>query len=856
MPNRGSTTCSPWVVPLESLGRNDWERAGGKGASLGELLRAGFAVPPGFVVTTAAYDLFLDSAALAEHIAESLRVNPDDDASSRAIRSAFMAAEIPSEVKGAVSAAYRRLAPPGTQDSPNVAVAVRSSATAEDLPGATFAGQQDTYLNVIGLAGVLDALLRCWASLWTSRAIAYRRQAGVEHAAVKQAVVVQRMVFADVAGALLTANPITGLRDELVIDASPGLGEAVVSGLVTPDHYEVDKRSLKITRWVPGRGEVVVRGLPRGGTQQAAASPAPGQPALPEPVVRSLARMGTAIERHFRVPQDVEWAWAGEQLYVLQARPITALPAPRKPGRRQRWVSAMMAELFPTRPYPLDVSSYTATLLRIVADAMARPLGLAFPPPDELFVEEDAVVVALEGKGPRPTWRTLFMPWVTFWRTRHVDAARWEDDPMLAEAQRTARELERRDLQALDWAGVLRTVREALAIGPLVAELRRRYAPPVVRDLLLLWLVVTLAGRRRQLGVLLSGVETKTLELNRAIEALAGRVRADPAVRECFATTETSDLLDALARVPSAGPFLEAFEEFLDCYGHRETVVTLASQPTWKDAPEVPLGVIKSLAAGHPGSRSSGSSAWEAARDDILKRSFLGRAPLRRHVLRLLERARLAPRLREDTHFYFTLAQPTVRRSFLELGRRLASVGALDQPMDIFHLRLAEIEAIGVPWPPSPDGMEGVRAIVARRRAKRESLEGRPLVDPRMVALPAPEPAGGALLVGSPGSPGVAAGPVRVVRDPSEFGALRLGEVLVAPYTNPAWTPLFPRAAAVIVDSGGPLSHAAIVAREYGIPAVMGAANATRTLADGQRIRVDGTRGVVWPDDTPHKTAS
>ena len=318
----GRTT---FVLELLQVGRGDLDRAGGKGASLGELIRAGFPVPPGFVVTTGAYDRFVAHDGLGETIA---RMRREDDPST--IRRAFEAAPVPPEVQRAVLAAYGRL---GLGP-----VAVRSSATAEDLPEAAFAGQHDSFLNVVGPEALVQAVRRCWASLWTDRAVAYRARLALDQRTVKLAVVVQRFVAAEAAGVLFTANPVTGARNEVIIDASPGLGEAVVSGLVTPDHFVVRKGKFgwRIVERRLGRREVVVRSHSEGGTEHVEGPAAAVEPAVPDRALRRLARLGAAIERHYGAPQDVEWAWAADELFVVQARPITALPHPRRAwgGRR------------------------------------------------------------------------------------------------------------------------------------------------------------------------------------------------------------------------------------------------------------------------------------------------------------------------------------------------------------------------------------------------------------------------------------------------------------------------------------------------------------------------------------------
>ncbi len=827
-----------FITPLEQLGRDDLAWVGGKGANLGELVKAGFPVPKGFAVTTDAYELMLKETGLGRTIAATLEEGPTAGAT---IREAFLAADVPPELEQEIVEVYRDLLGAG-------AVAVRSSATAEDLPEAAFAGQQDTFLNVIGEQALLDTVRRCWASLWTDRAIAYRERQRIEQRTVKLAIVVQHMVPAEIAGVLFTANPVTGARDEVVIDASPGLGEAVVSGLVTPDHFVLRKRrwGWSIAERRAGLREVIVRARLGGATEHMDGSADIDVPVLPDRALRRLARLGVAIERHFERPQDVEWAWASGELFILQARPITVLPEPTpRPSKQQQRMAGMVAEMLPVRPYPLEVTTWGFPLLH---SAMFRPIfavvGLRFPSFQQQFDEEDGVVVRFRGgELPRPTPGILLAPVRLLRLARRYDIAHWRADPLLAEAQSCARALEARDLQALSWEGLLATVREALKIPFLVGQLRVRYMPRAALAVGILRLILGLLGRADRFGTLLfSGVETKVLETNRALEELAARIRSDPALAAAFASHEASELWAALEEQPSGQNFLNELRVFLDRYGHRETGGTLlVSSPTWKDAPEVVLGILKGLALAEP-QPQSGRPVWEVARDDLLSHPLLQFTPLRSAFLKLLAEARWFQQIREDTRFYFMLLLPILRRTLLELGHRLTKVGVLDTPEDVFHLKLDELQRVDGTWPPPPQLLGELRALARRRKEKRAKLEGTPLVDPRLRGQTEVE---GDVLPGTPGSPGAVEGPARIIRDSSESDKLRSGEVLVAPYTNPAWTPLFQRAAAVVVDSGGPASHAAIVAREYGIPAVMGTIDATARLRGRQRVLVDGDQGRV-----------
>lgn len=669
---------------------------------------------------------------------------------------------------------------------------------------------------------------------------------------MKLAVVVQRMVPAEVAGVLFTANPVTGARDEVVLDASPGLGEAVVSGLATPDHFVLDKRLGRVKERRLGHREIVVWARVGGGTEQVEGSAAPGGPVLSDRAVGEIARLGAAIERHFGRPQDVEWAWAGGETFIVQSRPITALPeSPPHPSMPVRMLSAIFAEMFPIRPYPLDMTTWVPGISRGAVEPLFSLVGVEVPSIEKMFVEEDGVAVRFTGMVQvRPTPRVLLAPARLLWLALRHDPTRDRADPLLAEAWARVRALEKRNEQTLSWDDLLATVGEALGlIVPLAGEIRYRYFPRALLAAGLLRVVLAMLGHGRGFGTLISGVESTTVEANRALEALAGRVRSDPALAGIFARHEPGELWAVLEVLPAGRPFLEELRAFLDRFGHREVVLSTALQPTWRDAPELVLGIVKGFALAEP-RKASGRPAWEGARDEVLAHPILSLAPLRAAFLGTLATARCLLRIREDTHFDATFILPVLRRTLLEFGRRMVRAGVLDVREDVFHLKLDELERVGATWPPPARLAEKLRALVARRKERRAALEGKPLFDPRLYQLAGPQGGvlgqGDVLLRGTSGSPGVAEGPVRVVRDSSEFGKLLKGEVLVAPYTNPAWTPLFQRAAAVVVDAGGPASHAAIVAREYGIPAVMATISGTSQLRDGQRVRVDGSRGLVF----------
>jgi pyruvate,water dikinase len=730
-------------------------------------------------------------------------------------------------------------------------VAVRSSATAEDLPGAAFAGQHDTYLNVVGDDEVLDAVRRCWASLWTDRAVAYRRRRGIGSEHVRMAVVVQAMVAADSAGVLLTANPITGARDEIIVDASTGLGEAVVSGLVTPDHYVLNALG-QVREWTPGRREVVIRAAAGGGvTHETTHGPETSR--LHADVLAELARLGTGVAEHFGRPQDIEWACAQGRVWLLQARPLTALPPPPvRLNRVQRLTGPPILEMLPVRPYPLDMSAWIVPGVgRMVARMLEEIPGLRVDFADVL-PEIDGVVDRFVPPVPHLTRRVLTAPVRNLRRIRRHDPAAWTSDPRFAAFQRQVRTLAARDPATLSWAELSRVPRHALGVLDTITDLRVDYLAAAAAGLLRLRLVLTVLGLTELFGVLILGAPTRTTDANRALAALAGRVRTDDALRALFSALDAEDLAERLRQAPEGDSFRAALDAFLDEYGHRETTsVLLVSSPTWSEAPATVLGAIRALVDERrqppPGDRR------EQATRRLLDHPFVRRTRSHARVTHMVEVARTAIALREDSHFHATRVLPVVRCAVLEMGRRLTASGLLHDPGDVFHLRLEELEELPDPTTAHDSDTERIRHAVRTRSSRRDELSGVPLIS---AAALFPDSAGGpgTIVAGTAAGGGRATGPVRVVRTPAEFGRLRSGDILVCPYTNPAWTSLFQRAAAVVVDTGGVASHAAIVAREYGIPAVMGTGTATTSLADGQVVTVDGDRGRVIAVD--HDDAS
>lgn len=833
-----------WFAELGEIGEGEEQRlvdlAGGKGANLARLWKMRLPVPPGFVITTEAYRAFL--------AANSLLDCPPDK-----MGECILAGNIPSEVSKPVLEAYRRLASPADHK-----VAVRSSGTAEDLAAASFAGQHDTFLNVSGENALLDAVRACWASLWSPRAVGYRAHEGWDAGREPQlalAVVVQVMVPAEWAGVIFTADPVSGRRDRIVLEAVRGLGEALISGQATGLQYILDKSTLRLLN-------------PAG-----APPAAQDRPDMPRAIIEELAPLAVQVEGGFGSPQDIEWACADGRCYLLQARPLTALPladgssdtggGPRpdaspaphgksRYSRVQRAFAPNAIDHVPVAFYPFDYSLFFRPL-PIRAFAALRSLGLSVPPSSEVFVEVGDGVVQLALPTIRPTPKALLLPF----RLLSVLGADWNE--WLNECRATlvaqAMKIDGEDLRVLSEEELWERIERLQKLLLDLTVRRFIYFPHGLYITQVFALLLRLAVGRRAATLeqdLLSDIPCATTEANRELAGLAQKARSSEKLRRLFSEGSPEQLPTRLADSEEGRALTAQVDAYLQRYGLRETAMPSAALPALRDDPDVVYGLLKGLVAGGarehsaesppelPGDTGTAGRAQGARRKLVaaLTRGRLGvkKRLLLPRLLRSLAAARAFVAFREDSHFYMFLAFPVIRRVALEIGRRLVERGVLEQAEDIFYLRMEEIR--------TPESAEVTKARVNSRKQARRAVEGRYTVVPAELL----EQAGSSgELRGTGVSSGQAIGQVRIVKSERDFWKLQKGEVLVAPYTNPTWTPLFAVARAVVVDAGGTASHAAIVAREYGIPGVMGVGNATAQLRDGQRVLVDGKRGRVVP---------
>lgn len=905
------------VRTFDEIGIKDIDLVGGKGANLGEMTRAGFSVPPGFCLTVEAYRQFIACSEAARAIASFLAELRLDDIKvlenqTARLREFLITQPMPSEIAKQALDAYHALA--RRLDAPPhlLRVAVRSSATAEDLPGASFAGQQETYLNICGDDALLEHIKRCWASLWTARAVSYRHAQGFDQQKVALAVVVQAMIEADVAGILFTANPVNQRRDEIVINASWGLGEAVVSGLVTPDTFIVRKHDGGIVAREIATKDRAIRYAADVGTHEVELPPERRTiPSLSDAEVLELARLGERIETYYRAPMDVEWALRGGKFYILQARPITTLDAkerttdahPFKPPEggpggspTGEYNRTMFVEIFPDPLSPAFLS-VIVPLFQSMLDFTFETLG--FRPPkgipavgvfyNQPYFHREYIAAALEPLSPN--LREALVAQIINPFSRHPAKLPLELSP--AYLGMVARLLRFMTGFPQKLPGLLAEYRAAIqkvaAINPaehsdaeLIGQIRPLLFTHASKLLNYDFLMIAAIGITYQmLGTLLeryfgeqsqeirakliSGVTGNvTMETNKRLWDLAQNAKRADAVRATLVRSGNAELRSALEQIPDGRVFLAELDAFLEQYGHREIRMDIL-YPTWGEDPTPVLSFLRSYleldesASPHRQQERLVRERIQLAQqvEARLRRDWAGRFVLAPLFKRVLENTQAHTRERDTMHFELTRLFPPLRRILLEVGRRWQAQNVFDAPDDIFFLTLEEMEMLArdLSSPPSAEksGWRDMHAIVQARRAEFAAsqqsgappilCEGKPVETPEIASRTVT-----GQYQGIAGSPGHARGAVRVIRGPDEFHKLERGDILVAPLTNPVWTPLFAIAGGVVTEVGGILSHGAIVAREYGIPAVMAVKDATKLLHDGEHVTVDGDKGIVTRD--------
>lgn len=877
------------VLFLHQIGASDISRVGGKGANLGEMSRAGFPVPPGFCVTTDAFKLFISSYPDVSSMyarLEGLSAGAVEDARrvGSEVRAALLEMPVPEQVGVSVVEAFRRI---GAEH----AYAVRSSATAEDLPNASFAGQHDTYLNVRGEDALLDRVRACWVSLFTDRAILYRAEQGFGHRNVELSVVVQRLITPEVSGILFTADPVSGHRNIVSIDAGFGLGEALVSGVVSADLYRFDKKKKVLVEHKVAEKTIALRPSSDGGVvkEELSGSERYGR-VLNDADVARLAELGQRIEAHMKTPQDIEWAISGGDLFVLQTRPITSLfplPEPR-PQDDQLHVyfsfSHVQVMTDPIRPMGLSIwkslfpfgksgagknpymCSAAGRLYLDITPLLLNPVSRKIYPKGLRIADELSSRIAAdlssredfsgerEKDGVRlSTIAKYFLPVLL-----KSQARLWflppeaKADSLLAEGYEAVARIQK--TLETEPAGAPR-LRAALSIvDSLFFNLVWHVPPYLVAGMLAKSVALKLAGEEAKddVDALVRGLSGNvTTEMDLALGDVADVARKYPAVMRFFEQPLPADAKRALLALEGGDAFLQALGAFLERYGMRGPSEIDISRPRYRDDISALLQMIAGNLHGeqenahrahHDRLKAAGNEAVHRLAEQARKRSlgFL-RVPLIRRMARV-SRNLLA--VREHPKFFLICTMGLIRNSILEAARMLKDSGRIDELDDIWYLELEEaISALEHPE-------EELRSRIRSRRADEERFRG--MKPPRILTSDGEAPtathAGEGLpegaLIGTAASPGTVEGIARVVMSPNR-DVLKKGEILVAPFTDPGWTPLFINASGLVMEVGGLMTHGSVVAREYGIPAVVCVPDATVKIRTGQRILVDGNSGFV-----------
>ncbi|WP_181217125.1 phosphoenolpyruvate synthase [Bacillus subtilis] len=862
---------SSLVLGLHEIEKTQFSLVGGKGLHLGELSKIqGIQVPEGFCVTTVGYQKAIEQNETLQVLLDQLAMLKVEDRDqigniSRKIRQIIMEVDIPSDVVKAV-AHYL------SQFGEEHAYAVRSSATAEDLPHASFAGQQDTYLNIIGVDAILQHISKCWASLFTDRAVIYRMQNGFEHSQVYLSVIVQRMVFPQASGILFTADPITSSRKVLSIDAGFGLGEALVSGLVSADCYKVQDGQIIDKRIATKK--LAIYGRKEGGTEtQQIDSDQQKAQTLTDEQILQLARIGRQIEAHFGQPQDIEWCLARDTFYIVQSRPITTLfPIPEASDQENHVYISVGHQQMMTDPIkPLGLSFFLLTTAAPMRKAGGRLFvdvthHLASPDSREVFLKgmgqhdqllKDALMTIIKRRdfiksipndktAPNPSRGNADMP------------AQVENDPTivsdLIESSQTSIEELKQNIQTKSGSDLFRFILED------IQELKKILFNPessvVIRTAMnaSLWINEKMnewLGEKNAADTLSQSVPHNiTSEMGLALLDVADVIRPYPEVIDYLQHVKDDNFLDELAKFDGGSKTRDAIYDYLSKYGMRCTGEIDITRTRWSEKPTtlIPM-ILNNINNSGP---NSSHRKFEQGRQEALKKEqeLLDRLKQlpdgeqkAKETKRMIDIIRNFSGFREYPKYGMVNRYFVYKQALLEEAERLVEAGVIQEKEDIYYLTFEELHEV-------------VRThkldykIISARKDEYTLYEK--LSPPRVITSDGEIvtgeykrenlPAGA--IVGLPVSSGVIEGRARVILN-MEDADLEDGDILVTSFTDPSWTPLFVSIKGLVTEVGGLMTHGAVIAREYGLPAVVGVENAAKLIKDGQRIRVHGTEGYI-----------
>lgn len=892
-----------YVLPFDDVSSNVSQLVGGKAINLSRMTQAGLPVPTGFTVTTEAYGEFLRHSGIGDEIsrlANSIEYkNPDQMTRiTDEIRALVLAADFPPAVLEAISAAHLKL---GTERF----VAVRSSGTAEDLATASFAGLHDTYLDVKGAAHLQDAIKRCWASFWTARAAVYRHDHGFDHFEASIAVVVQAMVESDVSGVMFTGNPLTAATDEFLINASWGLGEAVVQGIVTPDEYVVRSPEMRIIRRTLGNKRVrIVRDLSSssGTVSEDVPIELQDKQALSDQDIADLASLGWDVMEYYQgFPQDIEWALANGELYLLQSRPITGVEfswdadadawQTNFEDENDVWTRGWADEVWSGAITPLTYSFRAKsqhdaemgaiktwgygevtskrlwkfhkseayrnakthrTLIERTAPKEFRPALLAYLP--RKWHQE-----VIDAPFSLKDYASIYLRVATLKPEVAVHRAVATAEKFLVDSGNAPEGKSDSELRRLSDAMLKRYLDKLIAEETEYFEREWTTGFLYFRDGMLLLNKLIMAwysGDNSSLYMdLISGVSkrTKTVAENIELWHLANRMRNSARLIDDFKRHGIEDWLSAFEQSDDGRAFLAHYRRFLSEFGHRGHADRDLIFSRRSEDPGIDYRALQSLLAadGAPdpevqehNMRERRKAAIQELFDNVQQQPFgLGKVEVFRALLDFLDRFMV---FRDDERYYVDRYMMVMKRCYVEVGRRLVDRGVVAEPGDVFFLTHDELFELLAGYGKT----ELARAKIVARRRNFDHFHVEGIIPPSYLQhgiaadLDAADDATGNKWRGIGTSRGSVTGIARIVRRIEDINLVQQGEILVTNHTDPGWTPVFMLISGIVLETGGALAHGSCLAREYGFPAVQ-IANAMQLISDGARIAINGDTGEV-----------
>ncbi|HDR4898125.1 phosphoenolpyruvate synthase [Bacillus cereus] len=864
---------SSFVLDFQEIEKGQLSLVGGKGLNLGELSNIqGIQVPEGFCVTTVGYEKAIEQNEELQTLLQQLtKLNREDRAQigemSKEIREVIMAVQIPSDVVEAVAHYLSRF---GNEH----AYAVRSSATAEDLPYASFAGQQDTYLNIIGKEAILQHVRKCWASLFTERAVMYRMQNGFEHNQVSICVVVQKMVFPEASGILFTADPITSSRKVLSIDASFGLGEALVSGLVSADNYKV--KEGKIVDKVISTKKVAIYALKEGGTETKQINSAQQKiQTLSEQQILQLAQIGRQIEAYFGCPQDIEWCLVDNTFYIVQSRPITTLyPIPEEnDGGNHVYISVGHQQMMTDAMKPLGLSFFLLTTSAPMRKAGGRLFvdatqSLASPASRDYLINtlgksDPLIRDALTTVVKRDNFITLLPDEETEKSASKSKLAvssqpEIENDPaivteLIKNSEASLEEL-KETMQLKSGVDVLDFILEDIqqlkkvlfnpqSIAVIMAGMN---ASTWINEKMEQWL-----GEKNAADTLSQSVQNNiTSEMGLALMEVADVIRPYEEVIAYLQHVENDSFLDELVQFKGGEKAQEAIDAFLNKYGMRCSGEIDITKTRWSEKPTtiIPmiLNNIRDFEYG-ASKRKFEEGLQEALKKEEELVDRLQQLPDGKQKVeetkQMIRNIRNFIGYREYPKYGMINRYFIYKQALLKEAEQLVQSGVIHEVDDIYYLTFEELHEVVRTKKLNYD-------LIHKQKNDYKLYEK--LTPPRIMTsdgeiitgkykrenLPVDA------IAGLPVSSGLVEGRARVILN-MEDANLEEGDILVTAFTDPGWTPLFVSIKGLVTEVGGLMTHGAVIAREYGLPAVVGVENATKLIKDGQRIRVHGTEGYI-----------